>query len=153
MPHLRLGVKQEVWESLNNRPPRLDGFSPPVPPRLLLCPTFLWLPPLKAAKGNNGCQPQPSCVFLRCSWIINYGVSVSEVPWLPSTCFPNIKAYRSGGCPALLQVPLTSLLLDPGPSPAWPLLSIFPGDVEKEWPLFPLQKGPVGKEEKYRQRC
>lgn len=91
------GWKKEFCKYPNNRLHGLDDFLPLVPWRLHLCPAFPWLPPPKAAKGNNSCQSLPSSAFPRCSWIINYWVSVSEFPWLPSTYLHNIKAYRSSG--------------------------------------------------------
>lgn len=45
-------------------------------------------------KGNNGYHSQPNWVSLRNSWTINYWVSISEFPWLPSTCLKTSKLLR-----------------------------------------------------------
>lgn len=66
------------------------------PTGCIFAPHFLGFHPRKAARGNNSCKPPPSCVFLRCSWIINYWVSVSEFPWLTSISLQNFKVSRSG---------------------------------------------------------
>lgn len=123
-----------------------------MPQRRHLCPTFPCLPPTKAAKGNNSCQPPPSCVFLRCSWIINYWVSVSEFPWLSSTCLRNIKVYRSvsAGSSQRLSPPCHSPWASEAASALASLTSFHPSVrsarcLERKT-VVPLKMGLVGKE-------
>lgn len=63
------------------------------PPKAASMP-HISLASTKCCKGNNGCQSQPSWAFLRHSWTINYWVSISEFPWLPSTCLKTSKLPR-----------------------------------------------------------
>lgn len=111
--------EKEACEYLNNGLPGwMTSYLHACPQRLRLCPTLPWLPPLKAAKGNNSCRPLPGWVFLRYSCIINYWVGVSQFPWLLSTGLHNIKVYRSRAPGALLPdtPPACHSAPDPGSS-------------------------------------